>query len=185
MSITTLMLKPSDLLLASKAGNPNLMDFVLRFTSLIWLYMAFHHPTPPPRSCAPSCSRLLIFQPEAEKSSFSLSWLFRSVTVCLYDKNSQAALCAPNIAKEERRSSVLSVGEKPRDAMLVWLVIVNWGKKREIQFDVWMPAFSLLTSSHWPVNVNIGWQPLSRSELLFLSVGRVALQFLCCYGCFS
>lgn len=47
MSITTLMLKPSDLLLASKAGNPNLMDFVLRFTSLIWLYMAFHHPTPP------------------------------------------------------------------------------------------------------------------------------------------
>lgn len=134
-------------------------------------------------------------------SLFPDSLLFLS----LYDKNSRAALCAPYIAKEERRSSVLSGAETPRDATLVWLVIVNWGEKREIQFDVWMLAFSLFTSFHWPVNVNIGWQPLSRSELLFLSVD---LQFhfysllfffilipssvwkgqcyrLCCSGCFS
>lgn len=47
MSTTTLMLKPSDLLLAFKAGNSNLMDFVLKFTSLIWLYGISHSLFPP------------------------------------------------------------------------------------------------------------------------------------------
>lgn len=86
-----------------KQDNSKPMDFFGRFTSLFLASYDMWAAHTRPRSCVPSCSRLLIFQREAEKRGSSLFRLCRGVAVLLWDKNS-SFLCSP--AKEVRRSWV-------------------------------------------------------------------------------